>query len=105
MVTLTLWMNTNSRHFHCLQDADKPILEPRKVKLHTLQHNLEVKGKCKTLVRNETCGKLARFVVVFGRIQSPPLIGKETLTELSMLKIQQDGSFAEPNGLVVPKDV
>ena len=41
----------------------------------------------------------------FGRIQSPPLIGKETLTELGMLRIQPNGSFAEPNSLGVSNDV
>ena len=75
---------------------DKPILEPSKVKLHTLQHKLEFKRGFKTVFRNETCGKLTRFVVVFDRIQCPLLIGKETLEELDMLKIQWNGRFAEP---------
>ena len=78
---------------------DKPILEGSKVKLHTLQHKLEVKGEFQTVIRNETCGKPVRFVVVFGRIQSPPLISKETLMDLGMLEIRPDGDFAEPNGL------
>ena len=39
------------------------------------------------------------FVVVFGRIKSPPLIVKETLLGLGMLKIQPNGSLAEPNSL------
>lgn len=84
---------------------DKPILEASKVKLHTLQHQLEVKGEFQAVIRNETCGKLARFVVVFGRIQSPPLISKETLIDLGMLKIRPDGGFAEPNGLGTSKEV
>ena len=33
----------------------------------------------------------------------PPLISKETLIELGMLKIQPDGSLAEPNNLAISK--
>ena len=80
---------------------DKPILANSNVKLHTLQHKLEVKGEFQTVIRNETCGKPTKFVVVSGRIQSPPLISKETLMALGMLKIQPDGSFAEPNDLAI----
>lgn len=80
---------------------DKPILANSNVKLRTLQHKLEVKGEFQTVIRNETCGKPTKFVVVSGRIQSPPLISKETLIALGMLKIQPDGSFAEPNDLAI----
>ena len=75
---------------------DKPILEASKVKLHTLQHKLELKVEFQAVIRNEICGKPARFVVVFRRIQSPPLISKETLMDLGRLEIS---GFAEPNGL------
>ena len=65
----------------------KPALQPSNVKLYTLQHNLDVKGQFCATIRNDTCGRLVTFVVVFGRIKSPPLIGKETLLGLGMLKI------------------
>ena len=80
---------------------DEPILANSYVKLRTLQHKLEVKGEFQTVIRNETCGEPTKFVVVPGRIQSPPLISKETLIALGMLKIQPDGSFAEPNDLAI----
>lgn len=83
---------------------DKPALTDSNVKLRTLQHKLEVKGEFQTVIRNWTCGKATKFVVVSGRIHSPPLISKETLTELGMLKIQPDGRFAEPNDLAVSKE-
>lgn len=83
---------------------DKPILANSNVKLRTLQHKLEVKGEFETVIRNETCGKLTKFVVVSGRIQSPPLISKETLTALGMLKIQPDGNLAEPNDLAISEE-
>ena len=84
---------------------DKPILANSNVKLRTLQHKLEVKGEFQTVIRNETCGKPTKFVVVSGRIQSPPLISKETLIALGlMLKIQPDGSFVEPNDLAISEE-
>ena len=82
----------------------KSTLTDSYVKLRTLQHKLEVKGEFQTVIRNRTCGKVTKFVVVSGRIHSPPLISKETLTELGMLKIQPDGCFAEPNDLAVSKE-
>ena len=75
---------------------DNPTLTDSNVKLRTLQHKLEVKGEFQTVIRNQTCGKVNKFVVVSGRIHSPPLISKETLTELGMLKIQPDGCFQNP---------
>ena len=77
----------------------KPVLQPSNVKLYTLQHKLDVKGEFRATIRNDTCGRLVTFVVVFGRIKSPPLIGKETLLGLGMLKIQPNGSLADPNSL------
>ena len=69
-----------------------------------VQHKLELKGEFQTVIRNWTCGKVTKFAVVSGRIHSPPLISKETLTELGMLKIQPDGCFEEPNDLAVAKE-
>ena len=77
----------------------KPALQPSNVKLYTLQHKLDVKGEVRATIRNDPCGRLVTFVVVFGRIKSPLLIGKETLLGLGMLKIQPNGSLAEPNSL------
>ena len=76
------------------RSSDKPVLQPSNVKLYTLQHKLVVKGEFRATIRNDTCGRLVTFVVVFGRIKSPPLIGKETLIGLGMLKIQPNGSLA-----------
>ena len=78
---------------------DKWILEASKVKLHTLQHKLKVKGEFQVVICNKTCGKPAGFVVVFGRIQAPLLISKDTLMDLGMLEIRPDGDFPEPKGL------
>lgn len=47
------------------------------MKLNTLQHKLEVKGEHQITIRNKACGKLS-IIVVYGRIQSSLLIGKNT---------------------------
>ena len=86
------------------RSSDKRVLQPSNVKLYTMQHKLDVKGEFRATIRNDTCGRLVTFVVVFGRIKSPPLIGKETLIGLGMLKIQPNGSLAEPNSLRISSD-
>ena len=58
------------------RSCDKPVLQPSNVKLYTLQHKLDVKGEFRATIRNDTCGRLVTFVVVFGRIKSPPLARK-----------------------------
>eukprot|EP00795_Rhopilema_esculentum_P016090 gene16090-7442_t len=52
-------------------------------------------------VNNPTCGKSVRFVVVYGHINSPPLISKATLLELGMIKIQAYGGLAQPNNMKI----
>ena len=84
---------------------EKPTLEQCQIKLNTLQHPLHVKGKFETIIRNQTCGKPATFVVVKGRINSPPLLsGKDTLIELGMLKLRPDGGLTSPNAMRIEND-
>ena len=84
------------------RSAEQMKLKDSKSKLMTLQNELPIKGEFSAIVRNQTCGIQSRFLVVKGRINSPPLISKSTLTELGMLQISDDGSFAEPNSLRIP---
>ena len=79
-------------------------LEISQTQLNTLQSKLSVKGEFTTVIRNKTCGAVTRFIVVRGRINSPPLIGKETLVELGMLQIRPGGSLAERNDLRIERD-
>ena len=65
------------------------------------QSKLTVKGEFEARIRNKTCGTLARFVVVQGRINSPPLISKNTLIKLGMVQIREDGSFAQENDMKI----
>ena len=82
----------------------KSTLQLSRVKLIILQSGLPVKGEFTATVRNETCGAVARFVAVRGKINSPPLIGKSTLQEFGMLQIREDGSFAETNDLKIQEE-
>eukprot|EP00794_Sanderia_malayensis_P021364 gene21364-23444_t len=77
-------------------------LESSHTKLNTLQGNLLVKGEFPTILRNETRGTETKFIVVYGRIKSAPLIGKKTLETLGMIQIQPDGSLGERNDLRIP---
>ena len=77
-------------------------LEISQTQLNTLQSKLSVKGEFTTVIRNKTCGAVTRFIIVRGRINSPPLIGKDTLVELGMLQIRPDGSLAQSNNLRIP---
>ena len=92
--------------FRALQhrSTEEMELQTSKIKLMTLQNELPIKGEFNAIVRNKTCGIHSRFLVVKGRINSPPLISKTTLTELGMLQIRDDGSFAEQNELRIPGD-
>ena len=75
-----------------------------KTKLSTLQNSLPVKGEFETTIRNATRGVRTKIVVIKGKINSPPLIGKKTLIDLGMLQIKKDGSLKEPNDLRIKED-
>jgi len=89
-------MSDNSKRFNTERKKNVE-LKKSKVKLSTLQNSLQVKGEFRTIVRNETCGIRTNFIVVKGKISSPPLLGKNTLIELGMLEIKADGSLKERN--------
>ena len=74
-------------------------------KLRALQTELSIKGEFDTLLRNQTCGKKTKFLVIRVRINSPPLISKSTLTELGMLQINEAGSFASSNNMCIPENI
>ena len=81
------------------RSENKPKLETSQVKLHNLKTELPVKGQVDATVRNATCGVNTKFIILKGRMNSPPLLGRETLIKLGMIQIKPDGSFAETNDL------
>ena len=80
-------------------------LHKSQTKLRTLQNDLPVKGEFNAILRNQTCVKRTKFLVIEGRINSPPLISKNTLIELGMLQIKEDGSFATENEIRIPGEI
>ena len=78
---------------------DEIALTESKTKLSTLQNELGISGEFKATARNQTRGAETTFVVVRGKINSPPLLGRKTLFELGMLEIRPDGTLKEPNEL------
>ena len=80
-------------------------LQRSQTKLRTLQNDLPIKGEFDAVLRNQTCGKRTKFLVIKGKINSPPLISKNTLIELGMLQIKEDGSFADKNDMRMPEDI
>ena len=87
--------------YRALQHRSEYDMELRnsQTKLRTLQNELPIKGEFDAVLRNQTCGKRTKFLVIKGRISSPPLISKNTLIELGMLQIKEDGSFTTVNDL------
>ena len=74
-------------------------LQNSSTRLNTLQNELHVSGKFKATACNETRGTDTTFVVIKGKINSPPLLGRRTLIELGKLEIRPDGSLKGSNEL------
>jgi len=68
----------DERQFKAFQHRTQKNVEFKKskVKLSTLKNSLRVKGEFRTIVRNATRGIRTNFIVVKGKISSPPLLGK-----------------------------
>ena len=74
-------------------------LQESSTRLNTLKNKLHVSGEFKATARNETRGTDTTFVVIKGKINSPPLLGRRKLIELGMLEIRPDGSLKGSNEL------
>jgi hypothetical protein len=87
--------------FRVLQHRSKSIkeLELSNDTLKTLQSTLAVKGEFRTILRNCNRGTTSKFLVTEGKMDSPPLLCKNTLIELGMLKIEPHGTLRETNEL------
>ena len=74
-------------------------LQESSTRLNTLQNELHVSGEFKATARNETRGTDTTFVVIKGKINSPPLLGRRKLITLGMLEIRPDWSLKGSNEL------
>ena len=79
----------DDHQFKALKNRSSELLhlKPSKTKLSTLKSDLPVKGEVHVMIRNKTRGIERKIIIVEGRSGSPPLLGRDTLTELGMLKI------------------
>ena len=87
--------------FRALHHRSKEIkeLKPSKDTLKTLQSTLTVKGEFQTTLRNRNRGTTTKLLVIEGKMDSPPLLCKNTLVELGMLRIEPRGTLKETNEL------
>ena len=83
--------------FKALKHRSQEIkeLEPSRDKLKTLQSDLTVKGEFTATLRNKNRGAQSKFLVIQGKMDSPPLLNKDTLLELGMLKIDPEGTLKQ----------
>ena len=68
-----------------------------------LQATLEPVGEFYTVVNNPTRGVKTKFIVIKGSIDSPPLLSRETSTQLGMLRTDAAGRFGTENELRIKK--
>ena len=60
-----------------------------------------VKGEFPVTLWNKNRGAKSKFLVIQGKMDSPPLLSKKTLLELGMLKINPEGTLRETNELKI----
>ena len=65
------------------------------MKLRTIQGRLTTKGEFTATISNKQHTVEATIVVITGHMQSAPLLGKDTLIQLGMLKLDGQGSLKE----------
>ena len=81
--------------FKALKHRSQEIkeLEPSRDTLKTLQSDLTVKGEFTAILRNKNRGTESKFLVIQAKMDSPPLLSKNTLLKLGMLKIDPQGAL------------
>ena len=87
-------------HFKALlhRSNNKQTLGQCKSKLNTLRYCFITKGKLKTVIRNQTCGKEATFIVEKGRINTSPALIKNIFIKLVIGPVNaSDGGLTGPN--------
>ena len=90
--------------FRALKKRDQTIqLKSTKEGLSALQNKLTVLGEFPIVIRNKNRGVQTKFMVIKGHIDSPPLLSRDTLVELGMLKIDPNGKFKVENDLKIKK--
>ena len=74
-----------------IKGNQKTTVDPSKDTLKTLQSDLGVKGEFQTTIQNKNWGAKSKFLVIEGKMDSPPLLSKNTLIVLAIIKIDPNG--------------
>ena len=87
--------------FRALHHKSKEIKELKLSRdiLKTLQSTLTVNGEFQTTLRNQNQGATTKFLVIKGKMDSLPLLSKNTLVELGILRIDPGGTLKQTNEL------
>ena len=79
---------------------NKQTLGQCKSKHNTLRYCFITKGKLKTVIRNQTCGKQATFIVEKGRINTSPVLIKNIFIKLIIGPVNPpDVGLTGPNAM------
>ena len=84
--------------FKALKHRSQEIKEPQPSRdtLKTLKSDLVVKGKFTATLRNKNRGTQSKFLVIQGKMDSPPLLSKSTLLSLECSKSIQKVHLKKP---------
>ena len=82
------------------EQAPELTIKDTNVKLKALKEELPVIGEVDVEMSNETRTVSTTMLVIEGKIDSPPLIGRQTLEALGMLLIDVTGGLKSPNKTV-----
>ena len=84
----------DEEQFDRLQKARSEIrLKKSRTKLRALLQDIPVLGECSVTIRNQTRQTRTRIIVIRGKMDSLPLIGRPTLSNLGMILIDETGNL------------
>ena len=72
-------------------------LSKTKIKLKILKEDLPVVRECDVTIENETRTTDTKIIIIQGKMDSLPLLGRQTLEELGMVKLDATGGLEQPN--------
>ena len=108
MVELDSGAHTNLMdefQYRALTRKSQEIGELRETRseVKTIQSSLSTIGTFKATVRNKNRGVETKFIVISGRMDSPPLLSKRTSEELGMMITDPNGKLKEENDLKIKR--
>ena len=87
----------DEEQFQQLQKMRPEIrLRKSRTKLRALLQDIPVLGERSVIIKNETRQTRTRIIVIKGKMDSLPLIGRPTLSNLGMVLINEIGNLTKP---------